>query len=48
VDAKLITGDDAYMKARNKSDFEQYRDDFESEQTGQTAGNPDTEESSAS
>jgi len=25
LDAKLITGDDAYMKARNKADFERYR-----------------------
>ncbi|NOZ37359.1 MAG: type IV pilus twitching motility protein PilT [Gammaproteobacteria bacterium] len=26
LDAKLINGDDAYMKARNKADFERYRD----------------------
>jgi twitching motility protein PilT len=33
LDAKLITGEDAYMKARNKAEFEQYRDDFETEAT---------------
>ncbi|HEB86972.1 MAG TPA: type IV pilus twitching motility protein PilT [Gammaproteobacteria bacterium] len=26
LDAKLVNGDDAYMKARNKTDFERYRD----------------------
>ncbi|HFQ14056.1 MAG TPA: type IV pilus twitching motility protein PilT [Gammaproteobacteria bacterium] len=33
LDAKLITGDDAYMKARNKSEFERYRDTGELEES---------------
>ena len=28
LDSKMITGDDAYMKARNKRDFEKYREDY--------------------
>ncbi len=33
LDAKLITGEDAYMKARNKAEFEQFRDDFDAEES---------------
>ena len=41
LDAKLITGDDAYLKARNKDDFARYREDVEEVQvSGNT--NPDT------
>ena len=45
LDAKLITGEDAYMKARNKAEFEQFRDDFEADESADasepaTAGEP--------
>ncbi len=29
LDAKLISGDDAYLKARNKADFERFRESYE-------------------
>jgi twitching motility protein PilT len=29
LDAKLISGDDAYLKARNKADFESFRESYE-------------------
>ena len=29
LDAKIIDGDDAYLKARNKADFERFREGFE-------------------
>lgn len=29
LDAKLISGDDAYLKARNKADFARFREDYE-------------------
>lgn len=48
VDAKLISGDDAYMKARNKADFEQYREELEGEPEHDNAATPEQEESSAS
>ena len=41
VDAKLITADDAYLKARNKADFEQYRDSANlSDETESDNSNP--------
>jgi twitching motility protein PilT len=43
LDAKMITGDDAYLKARNKADFERFRDGYDEGQiddtSGTTAGN---------
>ena len=32
LDAKLISGDDAYLKARNKADFERFRESYEENQ----------------
>jgi len=32
LDAKLISGDDAYLKARNKTDFERFRESYEENQ----------------
>jgi hypothetical protein len=32
LDAKLISGDDAYLKARNKADFERYREGYDESQ----------------
>ena len=29
LDAKMITGDDAYLKARNKDEFKRFREDVE-------------------
>ena len=33
LDAKIISGDDAYLKARNKSEFERFREGYDIEQT---------------
>ncbi len=37
LDAKVITGEDAYIKARNKSEFEQYRENIETEEPHQSS-----------
>lgn len=48
VDAKLITGDDAYLKARNKADFEKFREDFQGQEGGDApASTEDSEGSTA-
>jgi len=38
LDAKMITGDDAYLKARNKADFERFREGYEEGQTNDASG----------
>ncbi len=38
LDAKLISGDDAYLKARNKTEFESFREGYEGSQADENAG----------
>jgi twitching motility protein PilT len=41
LDAKLISGDDAYLKARNKADFARFREDYEEQSLDDgNEGNP--------
>ncbi|HID48807.1 MAG TPA: type IV pilus twitching motility protein PilT [Chromatiales bacterium] len=47
LDAKLITGDDAYLKARNKTDFEQFREDMQAPEDGAQEATDDSEGSTA-
>ncbi len=35
LDAKTISGDDAYLKARNKNEFERFRDGYDESQTNE-------------
>lgn len=47
LDAKLITGDDAYLKARNKADFEKFREDFQAQDDDTQDAAEDSEGSTA-